>query len=428
MLPIDLLDETKPPGPRHHPARLSSGPLGPWLAFVLVMSFPRRLPSRQPHAFSRRCFGRCFYLVPDEWTSDLIGYCFALATLKFPAVGIHAFVAMSNHLEVVATDLRASEERSQVPRFFAYAHSLIAKAMNHRLGRGESFWAPGAYRNTEIHDEPALLDRLVYALANPVAAGLVDTHDEWPGLHFGPERWDGVGIEFERPEGAFFGGRRERVPSSDPEVARSQREERRRRRSRELRAAYRADREAGLSKAEARQAAASRCARRKALEERLEARESRSKLPAKATLKLVTPECYRDCREEAIERVQAALRLREAEHRAQREREGKAVMGREAVLAVDPHSSAGSTVADFSRWPRIACKGKEQRKHALKCLVGWRRRYREVRQKWPKKRNLEYPPGTYQMVVMHGAKVMSEQRALREGLLSKPTTGPPSAA
>ena len=59
---------------------------------------------------------------------------------------------MSNHIEIVASDAHGPDEDSQLPRFFRDAHALIASAMNHHYGRGEHFWAPGSYRNTEIHD------------------------------------------------------------------------------------------------------------------------------------------------------------------------------------------------------------------------------------------------------------------------------------
>jgi len=378
------------------------------------------------HAISRRCAGRCFFLVPDEWTKQLIGYCFAVANERYPEVRIHALVSMSNHLEVVATDAHSPGKRSQVPRFFGYAHSLIAKATNHRLGRGENFWAPGSYRNLEIHDEGALLDRLVYALANPAAADLVDTHDEWPGLHYGPEAW-GEEFPFDRPEGAFFGGHGGDVPSPDPEVARRLREEQRRRRAQEREEAYRADREAGMTKEEARQAAAERRRLEKAKRERASKRKSRQRLPKSATLRIVPPPTYAARPVQAAQEVQAHLREREAEHRARREREGKTVLGAEGVLAVDPFSSAGSTVADYSLVPVVACKNKERRKAVLKCLVGWRKRYKQVRKQWPKKRNKAFPLGTYLMAAAHGAKVMSEEEALREEVIYHPT-GPPGLA
>ena len=111
--------------------------------------------------------------------------------------------------------------------------------------------------------------------------------------------------------------------------------------------------------------------------------------------------------------------------RLRREREGKSVLGAEGVLAVDPLSSAGSTVPDYGLTPVVACKDRDTRKQVLKCLVGWRRRYQAVRKKWPKRRNEEFPLGTYQMAVAHGAKVMSEQKALDDGLIYTPT-GPPA--
>ena len=85
-----------------------------------------------------------------------------MANERYHRVQIHALVAMSNHFEIVATDAYDAGQQSHLPRFFNYANSLIAKAMNHRLGRGENFWAPGSYRSTEIHGEEALRDRLVY--------------------------------------------------------------------------------------------------------------------------------------------------------------------------------------------------------------------------------------------------------------------------
>ena len=209
------------------------------------MSEARRLLPNQPHAISRRTSERRFFLVPTEFCKQVVAYAFAVANQEFPRVQIHALVVMSNHVEIVVSDTHSLGEQSQLPRFFCAAHSLIASAMNHHFGRGEHFWGPGSYRNTEIHGLASLADRLVYALANPAAADLVDTLDEWPGLHFGPECWtEDEGITFPKPPGAFFGGRRERVLSSDPDVARRQREERRQLQAAELQAAYRADREA----------------------------------------------------------------------------------------------------------------------------------------------------------------------------------------
>ncbi len=138
----------------------------------------------------------------------------------------------------------------------------------------------------------------------------------------------------------------------------------------------------------------------------------------------MTPPTYAPIEPQARLLIQGSLDQREAEHRRRRSQEGKSVLGAEAAQAVDPLSSAGSTVPDYGLTPVVACRDREQRKGILKCLVGWRRRYHALRKKWPKQRNKEFPLGTYQMAVAHDAKVMSEQKALDEGLIYTPT-GPP---
>ena len=387
------------------------------------MTEARRLLSGQTHAISRRTSERRFFLVPTDLCRRVVIYAFAVANQDFPRVQIHVLVAMSNHLELVVSDTHGLSESSQLPDFFAAAHSLIAKAMNKDLERGESFWCPGSYRNTEIHDLPALADRLVYALANPAAADLVETLDDWPGVHFGPEQWTNQeGIPIDRPSGAFFGGRSDLVEPQDPAAARRHRERLRRQRAQVRRAERQADRERGLTHEEARVAAA---LRRKSRQRERSRERSRATLPDTATLRIVAPPAYRGREAEMALEILARLESREAEHRRRREREDKSVLGREGVLAVPRTSSAGSTEADYDMTPVVACKDPERRKHVLKCLVGWRRRYREARKAWPEERQ-PFPPGTYHMAAQHGAEVMSEADAQREGLLHAPT-GPPAS-
>jgi len=124
------------------------------------MTEARRLLPNQAHAISRRTSQRRFFLVPTDFCKRVVAYAFAVANEDYPTVQIHVLVAMSNHIEIVASDAHGPDEDSQLPRFFRDAHALIASAMNHHYGRGEHFWAPGSYRNTEIHDLPALADRL----------------------------------------------------------------------------------------------------------------------------------------------------------------------------------------------------------------------------------------------------------------------------
>lgn len=391
------------------------------------MTEARRLLPNQAHAISRRTSQRRFFLVPTDFCKRVVAYAFAVANEDYPTVQIHVLVAMSNHIEIVASDAHGPDEDSQLPRFFRDAHALIASAMNHHYGRGEHFWAPGSYRNTEIHDLPALADRLVYALANPAAADLVETLADWPGLHFGPELWtegpNGAELTFERPEGAFFHGGRKNALSTDPTVAPRQRDQQRQEYAADLRAARQADRDAGLTKEEARQAAARRRKNRK----REKARErDRTTLPDEATLRIVAPPSYRGREAEMAAEILSLLERREAEHRRERQRKGRGVRGAKAVQAMSPSFSPGDTEPNYDLSPTVACKSRKKRKQVLKCLVGWRRRYRESRKAWPDERK-PFPLGTYQMARDHDAEIMSEAECLEEGLIYTPT-GPPDAA
>ena len=378
----------------------------------------------QAHAISRRCSERRYFLVPCAFSEELVTYVLAAACESFPRVLLHAALFMSNHYQLVLTDQRTEAgQPSQLPAYFEFVDALIAKAMNTYLGRGESFWAPGSYRNVEIHGEEALYDQLVYALANPAAADLVETLSDWPGVYFGPERW-GEDVPTAKPPDAFFGGRRDGLVPSDPSEQRRRRDRVREHRARDLEAVYRELREAGLSHEEARRAKA----KRRKSRERERARErDRSTLPEAPTLRLVPPPAFEGREQEARERVAELLVHREAEHRSRRRREKKSVLGAAAVLAQSPYESAGSTLANYDFTPVIACKDRSQRRRVLKCYVGWERRYREVRKGWPKRRDEEFPYGTHQMVVQHGARVMSEATALSEGLIHAPT-GPPASA
>jgi len=79
--------------------------------------------------------------------------------------------------------------------------SLLARALNAHLGRGESFWAPGSYRAVELLDDAAVLEKLVYVLVNVCKDGLVRRPEHWKGLRSGPRD---VGSEVRASRSDFF--------------------------------------------------------------------------------------------------------------------------------------------------------------------------------------------------------------------------------
>jgi hypothetical protein len=75
--------------------------------------------------------------------------------------------------------------------------------MNCALGRWESLWAQQPYSAVELETREAVIEKIVYVLANPVAAGLVRRGREWPGLWSGVRAMGRPGETIARPEGFF---------------------------------------------------------------------------------------------------------------------------------------------------------------------------------------------------------------------------------
>ena len=135
---------------------------GPVVAHQPRMSLPRRLVPGRTHAVVRRTARRCFFLVPTKWVRQLVLYVLGLALQRFPHVKLHALMAESNHIHFVLTDDTPAHEPSELPDFFGLLHSLIARALNARYGRGENLFKTGSYDNVEIHGDVSLERQLVY--------------------------------------------------------------------------------------------------------------------------------------------------------------------------------------------------------------------------------------------------------------------------
>lgn len=166
-------------------------------ALRVPMTAPRQILPGTTYLVSRRCLQRQFLLRPSKTTNEIFLYVLALAVRRF-GMRLHAFCVLSNHYHLVVTDPGA-----QLPAFGQYLDSLVARAVNASLGRWESFWAPSSYSAVELTTPQDILDKMVYVLANPVAARLVRRGREWPGLWSDPALIGGRAITVRRPK-AFF--------------------------------------------------------------------------------------------------------------------------------------------------------------------------------------------------------------------------------
>ncbi|WP_242391989.1 hypothetical protein [Anaeromyxobacter oryzisoli] len=96
-----------------------------------------------------------------------------------------------------------TDPRARLPEFHRYLDGLVARATNCSLGRWDGFWERNSYSAVKLETDDAVIEKMVYVLANPVAAGLVRRGREWPGLWSDPGMIGGEPIVAERPT-VFF--------------------------------------------------------------------------------------------------------------------------------------------------------------------------------------------------------------------------------
>lgn len=161
------------------------------------MTAPRQVLPNTTYLVTRRCAQRQLLLRPSAVTSQIFLYVLAVAAKRFD-IQVHAYCVLSNHFHAIITDVDA-----RLPKFEQYLDSLVARAMNSFLGRWESFWAPSSYSAVTLLEPSDVIDKAAYVLANPVAAGLVRSGREWPGLWSAPELIGGDVIQVARPEHFF---------------------------------------------------------------------------------------------------------------------------------------------------------------------------------------------------------------------------------
>jgi len=160
------------------------------------MTAPRPIVPGTTYAIARRCTQRQFLLRPDPKTTKIYEYCLAEAVARFDMVLI-GWGTMSNHHH-----FKVHDKHGVLPAFLAHLHKMLAKALNFRWSRWENFFAAEQVCVTKCVDVSDVLDKLVYALVNPVADHLVEKVRAWPGAS-SFDFLDGRVKVLERPKGFF---------------------------------------------------------------------------------------------------------------------------------------------------------------------------------------------------------------------------------
>jgi len=157
------------------------------------MTAPRQVRPGAAYLVTRRCVERRFFLRPSTLTNAVFRYVLAVSAARH-GIRLHAFCVLSNHFHLVLTD-----PAGQLPAFERDLSFFVARATNAALGRCGYFWDAAGCSVVVLEDQAAILEKIVYVLANPVAAGLVRCATDWPGLWSEPLRIGGAPVAVERP-------------------------------------------------------------------------------------------------------------------------------------------------------------------------------------------------------------------------------------
>ncbi|HTM45340.1 MAG TPA: hypothetical protein VL137_10320 [Polyangiaceae bacterium] len=161
------------------------------------MTLPREVLPGRVYLFTRRCTQRQFLMRPDPETNNAFIYCLAVAANRF---GMKVMFTMpeSNHHHTGALDSEGKH-----PEFLELFHKLFAKCQNSLRGRWENFWAAEQPSVVRLRSPSDVLDKMVYALSNPVKDHLVDKATDWPGASSLKATLNGTQLTAHRPKHFF---------------------------------------------------------------------------------------------------------------------------------------------------------------------------------------------------------------------------------
>jgi REP-associated tyrosine transposase len=146
---------------------------------------------------SRRIAHRQLLIRPSDLINRIFLYCIAVAANR-SHMAIHAVVVLGNHVHIVLTDPEA-----RLPEFSRWLFEFTAKCVNASLGRWENLWSSEDPSVVRLEHPDDFLDKVLYTMANPVAAALVGKSEDYPGVVTQPKDYLEGPIEVRRPE-VFF--------------------------------------------------------------------------------------------------------------------------------------------------------------------------------------------------------------------------------
>ncbi|WP_437738886.1 transposase [Sorangium sp. So ce1335] len=139
------------------------------------MSQPREIVPGATYLITRRVLRRHLLFRPDAAITQLVVYALAVSSRRY-GIEVHALCAMSTHLHLVVTDASGV-----LPRFLQFFHRIVALGTKVLRQWEGPVWDHEATSVVRLLTRAAVVEKIAYVLANPVAAGLVRHAGEWPG-------------------------------------------------------------------------------------------------------------------------------------------------------------------------------------------------------------------------------------------------------
>jgi REP element-mobilizing transposase RayT len=133
---------------------------------------------------TRRCVERAHKLTPNHDRggayASSVEQLYKYATARYAeAYGIEviAVCVMSNHMHEVLFD-----RRGEISMFLQERNAMLANMVKVRYGLPSSVFDKPDGTYNRLEGTTAIADKIAYAMANPVEAGLVASPEEWPGM------------------------------------------------------------------------------------------------------------------------------------------------------------------------------------------------------------------------------------------------------
>lgn len=161
------------------------------------MTQPRCIQPGATVMITRRALRRTHLFRPDAELTRLYIYVLAVVA-KRHGILVHAVVLMSTHEHLVVTDPRGT-----LPLFLRELHRLFALGVKVLRKWEGAVWDHERPSVVRLCTPEAILEKIAYVIANPVAAGLVDRARDWPGVTTLPEQLGRTRLSAQRPDYYF---------------------------------------------------------------------------------------------------------------------------------------------------------------------------------------------------------------------------------